>query len=60
MTSALQLQSYGATNEAEFFAVITGQFFEKPTELNSHYPDLYGILRDFYRQDPAQLELNSE
>ena len=47
------LDAYGATNEAEFFAVITEEFFDRPAALIEHHPDLYGILREFYRQDPA-------
>ena len=47
------LRDYGATNEAEFFAVATETFFEKSTELRSRAPDLYDELRRFYRCDPA-------
>jgi hypothetical protein len=47
------LDAYGATDEAEFFAVITGQFFDEPQEMRSHHPDLYDLLQSFYRQDPA-------
>ncbi len=47
------LNAYGATNRAEFFAVATEAFFEKPQELQGRYPDLYEELRGFYRQDPA-------
>jgi len=47
------LDSYGAVSEAEFFAVITEQFFDQPVELKRHHLDLYGVLCDFYRQDPA-------
>jgi Mlc titration factor MtfA (ptsG expression regulator) len=47
------LSAYGATNRAEFFAVATETFFEKPVELRQRYPDLYEELRGFYRQDPA-------
>jgi Mlc titration factor MtfA (ptsG expression regulator) len=47
------LDSYGATNEAEFFAVITEQFFDRPAMLEKHHKNLYEILRSFYRQDPA-------
>ncbi len=47
------LDVYGATDEAEFFAVITGQFFDEPQEMRSHHPDLYALLQSFYRQDPA-------
>ena len=47
------IDEYGATNEAEFFAVVTEQFFDRPHELRASEPDLYELLRDFYRQDPA-------
>ena len=49
------LDAYGATNAAEFFAVATESFFEKPHELQETHPELYAVLRDFYRQDPAAL-----
>jgi Mlc titration factor MtfA (ptsG expression regulator) len=48
------LNAYGATSRAEFFAVATEAFFSKPAELRSRYPDLYGELKGFYRQDPAR------
>ena len=47
------LDSYGATNEAEFFAVATELFFEKPARTKERYPDLYAVLADYYRTDPA-------
>jgi MtfA peptidase len=47
------LQPYGATNPAEFFAVATEAFFDVPVLLEDHEPNLYAILRDFYKQDPA-------
>jgi Mlc titration factor MtfA (ptsG expression regulator) len=47
------LQPYGATNPAEFFAVATEAFFDVPMLLEQHEPNLYDILRDFYKQDPA-------
>ncbi|HET6880267.1 MAG TPA: zinc-dependent peptidase [Pirellulales bacterium] len=51
---ATLLNQYGASNRAEFFAVATECFFERPTALEKRHPELYGILRDFYRQDPAR------
>src|SRR5712691_7880267 len=48
------LDEYGATNKAEFFAVATEAFFEKPVQLEREHPALYGQLREFYRQDPAR------
>lgn len=48
------LDSYGAKNEAEFFAVATEEFFDRPHALQEHAPDLYRVLSTYYRQDPAQ------
>jgi Mlc titration factor MtfA (ptsG expression regulator) len=47
------LDYYGAKNPAEFFAVATEAFFEKPTVLAKRHPELYAELRAFYGQDPA-------
>jgi Mlc titration factor MtfA (ptsG expression regulator) len=47
------LDAYGATNEAEFFAVATEEFFDRPLALQGHSPDLYRVLSAYYRQDPA-------
>jgi len=47
------LDHYGATNPAEFFAVATETFFEKPGQLRAKHPQLYEQLQQFYRQDPA-------
>jgi len=47
------LDAYGATSEAEFFAVATEQFFDQPRLMLEYAPDLYRVLREFYRQDPA-------
>ncbi|MBN1361200.1 MAG: zinc-dependent peptidase [Sedimentisphaerales bacterium] len=47
------LDDYGATDPAEFFAVATECFFEKPKELRQNYPRLYEELSRFYQQDPA-------
>lgn len=49
------LGEYGAKNPAEFFAVATEAFFEKPQALAADYPDLYRALSRFYRQDPKAL-----
>jgi Mlc titration factor MtfA (ptsG expression regulator) len=47
------LDAYGATNPAEFFAVATESFFDLPVPLQQQHPDLYAMLAEFYRQDPA-------
>jgi MtfA peptidase len=48
------LNSYGAKNEAEFFAVATEEFFDRPLALQKHAPDLYHVLSAYYHQDPAE------
>jgi Mlc titration factor MtfA (ptsG expression regulator) len=53
------LDPYGAENPGEFFAVATEAFLNRPRELRGEKPDLYAVLRDFYRQDPAERELRS-
>jgi Mlc titration factor MtfA (ptsG expression regulator) len=47
------LDEYGATNVAEFFAVATECFFDAPSALEQHEPNLYEVFSDFYRQRPA-------
>ena len=39
---------YGATNDAEFFAVITEYFFERPDKLKEHHPELYSMLEEMF------------
>jgi Mlc titration factor MtfA (ptsG expression regulator) len=48
------LDHYGAVNPAEFFAVITEAFFERPRQLQTNHPDLYEELKYFYKVDPAE------
>ncbi len=51
------LDAYGAKNPAEFFAVATETFFEKPQQLQAAEPDLYDQLQQFYHQDPSSRRL---
>jgi Mlc titration factor MtfA (ptsG expression regulator) len=51
---ATLLDQYGTTNAAEFFAVCTECFFDRPVEMAERHPDLYNLLRSYYRQDPAE------
>jgi MtfA peptidase len=46
------LNPYGATNPAEFFAVATETFFEKPQQLMAHHGALYDQLQRYYQFDP--------
>ena len=47
------LDPYAAEDEAEFFAVATEDFFERPVELLGAHPRLYELLQEFYALDPA-------
>ena len=48
------LDAYGATNPAEFFAVATETFFEKPQQLYAERPDMYAELMKYYHLDPRE------
>jgi len=41
---------YGTTNDAEFFAVVAEYFFERPDALKSHHPQLYELLDKMFHQ----------
>ena len=43
---------YGATNSAEFFAVATEVFFEKPQQMSHKHPELYNQFKTYYCVDP--------
>lgn len=47
------LDNYAATNPAEFFAVATEFFFERPRDLRALHPGLYEQFATFFKQDPA-------
>ena len=51
------LNPYGLKNEAELFAVSVESFFQDAQRLRSHHPELYGLLADFFNQDPASRSL---
>lgn len=46
------IDHYGATNPAEFFAVSTETFFEKPRQMAKHHAELFEVLKCYYRVDP--------
>jgi Mlc titration factor MtfA (ptsG expression regulator) len=51
------LDQYGSKNPAEFFAVITEAFFERPRALKTKHPALFAQLQRFYKQDPTTYSL---
>ena len=53
------INCYGATSPAEFFAVFSEIFFERPEVLQKHYPDIHHQLVLYYLQDPL-LRFNSD
>lgn len=48
------IDDYGATSAAEFFAVITEVFFERPRALQQQHPELYHQLQQYYRLHPVE------
>jgi hypothetical protein len=48
------IDEYGATEPAEFFAVATETFFEKPLQLQRKHPELYQELKRYYKLDPVE------
>jgi len=45
------IDCYGATSPAEFFAVLSEVFFERPAVIHQNYPAIHEQLRLYYRQD---------
>ena len=45
------INCYGASSPAEYFAVLSEVFFERPDVLQQHYAAVYDQLRMYYRQD---------
>ncbi len=50
------MRMYGATDEAEFFAVATEAFFEKSHRMKELTPELYEELQTFYGGDPSAFD----
>ena len=48
------INPYALTNEAEFLAVASEYFFEKPDQFKQKHPELYQQLSSIFRQKPAQ------
>ncbi len=44
--------AYGASDPAEFFAVVSEVFFEQPQRMAEEHPELYEQLTLFYQLDP--------
>ena len=48
------LDHYGATNQAEFFAVACESFFEEPDKLRAEHSDLFELLEIYFGFDPQR------
>lgn len=48
------IDHYGASNPAEFFAVVTEAFFEKSVALGQEHPELFAALKEYYCVDPRE------
>ena len=48
--TAPDIDPYGLTNEAEFFAVATEYFFERPGLMETKHPELYAMLSRVFNQ----------
>ena len=44
------IRDYGATNEAEFLAVVSEFFFENPEKMRGEHPALYNALDSFFNK----------
>jgi Mlc titration factor MtfA (ptsG expression regulator) len=49
------IRDYGATNKAEFLAVTSEYFFERPNMMQKKHPRLYQALCDLYQQDVSRI-----
>ena len=50
------VRDYAATNRAEFFAVATEYFFERPKLLKRKHPEIYRSLERFYQQNRSEVQ----
>ncbi|MTI30180.1 zinc-dependent peptidase, partial [Xanthovirga aplysinae] len=50
------INPYGATNQAEFFAVSSEYFFEHPKALQRKHPKLYALLEEIFEHDMTERE----
>ncbi len=48
------INSYGASNKAEFFAVASEYFFNNPTLFKTNHPALYELMSQMFNQHPGE------
>jgi Mlc titration factor MtfA (ptsG expression regulator) len=47
------IRNYATTNQAEFFAVVSEYFFERPKLFKKKHPEIYKMLKECFQQNPA-------
>ena len=52
MQGRSDINSYGASNKAEFFAVAAEYFFNDPKAFQTHHPALYDLMTKMFNQHP--------
>jgi Mlc titration factor MtfA (ptsG expression regulator) len=50
------INTYGAANRAEFFAVAAEYFFEKPDLFKARHPELFDLMKKVFHQEPATMK----
>lgn len=48
------IDAYGATNEAEFFAVLTEYYVRRPRRLKKFHPEIYQAFDQFFKINPLR------
>jgi len=54
-TGRSDINPYALTNEAEFLAVASEYFFQKPEQLKHHHPEIYEQLSRMFGQQPPEV-----
>jgi MtfA peptidase len=54
MADNSDINPYGATSQAEFFAVVSEYFFSRPDLLQAQHPELYKLLVTIFKQQPRK------
>jgi MtfA peptidase len=52
------MNDYGLSHESEFFAVASELYFQLPAALGEYHPNVYALLKQFYRTDSIAIFSN--
>ena len=55
-TNHSDINPYGVTNKAEFFAVVSEYFFKRPDLLQEKHPQLFVRLEEIFHQNPLEAD----